>query len=716
MIYKHYKQRNQFKREVGKAMNKEDQRLFSKIYGCDMAGAIGNALGDKVEGKCWEYTEFHYGVLDTFVEGTERNSRVKHDDTYDQYRFAHKRPPARTEDGYERHKVCGNAVVRKGGHINVDDLTRSFVRQIDSTKFGYLLGWQDQFVYYSGRALSKARELGEYASWPGKIGTSKMIMPIGMINAGNPEKAYKEAVDCARIKDAPGADWNHGVECAGLIAAGVAEALKPEATYESVIDVVLSMASDKLRAEINWLLDYAKKAKDWRELRIPYNARYDGLNISMANEILTAGIACFYLAKGDPKEAIIISSNIGRDTDCKAYVAGGFAGALKGYEAMPKEWIEPVEADTEINEMTLNRQTCWERAHAFYRIVMKDRGIKIPEYEKSIDGILKEKLNKTTLIEADYKAIISLDAGNRGLTSLEGIQKLVNLEWLKFDVNEVSDISLLRGMTKLVHLDFGCNKVSDISVLEGMKNLKCLIMYDNEVKDISPLKGLTGIEFLNMDNNRIEDLSALEGFSSLHALLLENNKVSDISPIGKNAGLCSLGLSGNSVSDLSALAGMKNLIALYIRNNKVSDVSPLINLRKTLKCLIIDSNKIQDGSSIGRLERLIHLNISNNPMKDLSFIEELSCLMSLDVDGMGLSSVIIPASLKHLGASGNNISDISFLSGASKLHYLDMSNNKVSDVSLIGKLSGLKYLYLKGNPAKDYSALEKLQSIEEKEF
>jgi ADP-ribosylglycohydrolase len=34
------------------------------------------------------------------------------------------------------------------------------------------------------------------------------------------------------------------------------------------------------------------------------------------------------MADGQPREAIIYTVNLGRDTDCKAYVADGLAGTL----------------------------------------------------------------------------------------------------------------------------------------------------------------------------------------------------------------------------------------------------------------------------------------------------------------------------------------------------------------------------------------------------
>ena len=49
-----------------------------------------------------------------------------------------------------------------------------------------------------------------------------------------------------------------------------------------------------------------------------YEKRYEGKRISNAVEVLSGGLACFLMADGQPREAIIYALNLGRDTGCKA--------------------------------------------------------------------------------------------------------------------------------------------------------------------------------------------------------------------------------------------------------------------------------------------------------------------------------------------------------------------------------------------------------------
>jgi ADP-ribosylglycohydrolase len=73
------------------------------------------------------------------------------------------------------------------------------------------------------------------------------------------------------------------------------------------------------------------------------------------------------MADGQPREAIIYAVNLGRDTDCKAYVAGGLAGALRGIDAIPPEWVKIVEEEVVNDPYTVSRRTARQAAEGLYQ-------------------------------------------------------------------------------------------------------------------------------------------------------------------------------------------------------------------------------------------------------------------------------------------------------------------------------------------------------------
>jgi ADP-ribosylglycohydrolase len=272
----------------------------------------------------------------------------------------------------ERHRLCTSAILKKGGRITVWDLAATWAEEIDPSKFGYLLGPQDQAIYYSIKAGVPPWEVGRYASWPTLIGTSKMIQPIGMVNACNPRQAALDAWDVARLKDVRGVPGNYALEVAPAIAAAVAEALKPETSVDRIIDVALGELTEVPREEVEQGLEWAHKASDWKELRPLYEERYRGHRISNAVEILSGGLACFYMAKGQPKEAILYAVNLGRDTDCKAYVAGGIAGALRGIAAVPADWVKVIEDEVVDDPYTVSNRTARQAAEGLHKAALNE--------------------------------------------------------------------------------------------------------------------------------------------------------------------------------------------------------------------------------------------------------------------------------------------------------------------------------------------------------
>ena len=347
-----------------------DNELFRRIYGCEAAGNIANSMGDVTEGKSWRQIEEQYGLVDTLLPQDKKASRQSQRFGPDWVRHAHHRPPGMTEDGFERHRLCTSAILKKGGRITTEDLAKAWLEEIDPNKFGYLLGPQDQVIYNLLKIGLPPWEVGRYAAWPGFIGTSKMIMPVGMVNACRPEDAARDALELARIKDVQGRPDNYAVEVCAAIAAATAEALRPSATVESVIETALAQLPAEARKEVQQGQDWARKAKDWKELRPLYEKRYEGEPISNAVEVLSGGLACFLVADGRPREAIIYAVNLGRDTDCKAYVAGGLAGALRGIDAIPQEWIKTVEKEVVDDPYTVSRRTARQAAEGLYQACM----------------------------------------------------------------------------------------------------------------------------------------------------------------------------------------------------------------------------------------------------------------------------------------------------------------------------------------------------------
>src|SRR6056297_818080 len=219
--------------------------------------------------------------------------------------------------------------------------------------------------------------------------------------------------------------------------------------------------------------------------------------------------------------------------------------------------------------------------------------------DPDLEDVIRNNIDKPTgeIYESDVDGIISLTAHTSNIDNLSGIEYLINLEYLDFGNNQVSDISPLSNLTDLEILDFGDNQVSDISPLSNLTNLTYLNFSANQVSDISPLSNLTNLIHLHLSNNQVSDISPFSNLTNLTTLNFGNNQVSDISPLSNLTNLIILYLSVNQVSDISPLSNLIHLTTLYFLNNQVSDISPLSNLTN-LKYLDLSGNQISSISAL----------------------------------------------------------------------------------------------------------------------
>ena len=358
--------------------------LFRKIYGYVAAGSVGNSMGEVPECYTVEERQKYWGYIDYLPEAPKymgpRLPSVNDDVCYifdpglgpPRIGHPHVRPPGTTEDGEERFRLLSTAIIEKGGRINIIDLAKVWMRDLNPDMFGWLVPSQDQVIYYSLKAGVHPWEVGRYATWPGLYGTTKMIGAVGVVNACFPEQAAMDAMELARIKDVRGIPGNYAIEVAGAHSAGVATALMPDATVDMVIEAAVNVLSPVPKKEFCTVLEIAQKHSDPEEFGRAMQDRFVNRPTGDAVEILSTAYGILHMTKGDPRNAILFGVNSGRDTDCCAHTAGSLAGALKGIEAVPADWVKTVDEAMKINEHTTSNRTSFETADGLYKAAINN--------------------------------------------------------------------------------------------------------------------------------------------------------------------------------------------------------------------------------------------------------------------------------------------------------------------------------------------------------
>ena len=186
--------------------------------------------------------------------------------------------------------------------------------------------------------------------------------------------------------------------------------------------------------------------------------------------------------------------------------------------------------------------------------------VNIPD--SNLRDAIKQTLNiapNAALTHDIMSRLIRLNAGERGVSNLEGLEFAENLSWLSVHKSSITDLTPIMDLTRLETLGFWENPVSDITAIAKLSKLQFLDARGCRISDISALANLTQLIDVNLGWNRIKDINPLVGLTKLKKLQLTENQI----------------------HNTSALANLTNLEWLELQAN------PIINY-KTLDALSLD--------------------------------------------------------------------------------------------------------------------------------
>ncbi len=320
--------------------------------------------------------------------------------------------------------------------------------------------------------------------------------------------------------------------------------------------------------------------------------------------------------------------------------------------------------------------------------------------------------------EAQMLGLHILDATNKGIADLTGLEYALNLEYAVMFHNHITDITPLTGLTSMQNLNLLGNQISDINALSGMTDLFQLYINDNQITDINAVSGLLNMQVLYLQNNQITDIAALTHLTKLETLYLDDNHfISDISALAGLTKLEHLGLSGNQISDVNALSGLDKVEELELSDNQISDLAPLSGLTTNLFFLYLSDNQISDINALSGLTKLYTLSLNNNQISDINDLASLTALHQLYLSNNHLTDINALSGvtkLLELDLSQNQISDIDPLSGLTSQSSieLNLSHNNISDISPLTGLPSIFVIFdLSHNQISDISALSGLSSL-----
>ena len=222
--------------------------------------------------------------------------------------------------------------------------------------------------------------------------------------------------------------------------------------------------------------------------------------------------------------------------------------------------------------------------------------------------------------------------------------------------------------------------------------------FDNEEvtkSDIEELVGISSITRITMYNCTVEQdaidaLAKLKG--QIASLTLKGcTGFHDYSTISKLSGLQHLAIESSQISDSELksidFSQFKSLWELTLSNNTaLTDISPIQPVSSTLSQLKINSCPISDISVLSGFSKLSDINASQCSITDIT----------------ALSSVPV----QDLNLSDNKVKDITPLSQTSSLYRLNLDNNEVTSLAPLSSHADMRELSVNKNKLKDLNGLE----------
>ena len=251
-----------------------------------------------------------------------------------------------------------------------------------------------------------------------------------------------------------------------------------------------------------------------------------------------------------------------------------------------------------------------------------------PKFPKSMVQNLDFLSEIISLKSLEVKAQLPYSSDNGKLTefSISGLEKLVDLEYLRIAAN-VKSIVPLSDMKALKYLKiesklltntdgikstmlematfFNCISLQDIAGISNAINLEYLYFNSSEkLEDLRPLSANRKLKILDINGTSVKTLEGLENAENLIVLGLSETPILNLDAIINlskikyiDASTCEklkslnglqnclnlkeIVLSGCfSLGGLEGLDNCKDLVSIYINNTKIKNLSPLINCSK----------------------------------------------------------------------------------------------------------------------------------------
>ncbi|KMP13590.1 internalin [Bacillus cereus] len=230
------------------------------------------------------------------------------------------------------------------------------------------------------------------------------------------------------------------------------------------------------------------------------------------------------------------------------------------------------------------------------------------------------------------KSLIVVEAKNKGIQDVSGLEYMTNLENLTLEEVKLKNIKFISDLRQLKSLSITYGELEDIGPLAELEHIESLSLRNNKISDLSPLSQMKKIKVLDLNSNYIKDIKPLFTVTSLRTLTVANNQISNanLAGIEQLKNIKKLSLSNNGLTNIEHITSMKKLVELDLAKNELENIEPLSRM-STVQSLNLEENYISDITPLSQLTGLYDLKLASNEIRDVRPVQELGKRMYIDV-------------------------------------------------------------------------------------
>ena len=398
-------------------------------------------------------------------------------------------------------------------------------------------------------------------------------------------------------------------------------------------------------------------------------------------------------------------------------------------------------------------------------LLPRSKVVSIPD--ANLAAAVRQEIGSSTTTQSLLN-LTRLDARNRGIRNLRGLEHAHNLQYLNLGAefidgkglvnsNRVSDLSPLVGLKQLTQLHLSYNTISNVSVLSKMTQLVQLDLGSNAISDISPLVRLD-LPGTQWDNTGLyiwgNPLSYASIYTHIPAMQAKGIGVKFFyrtpTTLVKISGDAQQGTANTAlqlplvveVRDGQNLPfpGVPVAFTVPTGNGKLSNTTTTtdatgrakthLTLGQTAGATRVRVSAAKISQSVQFTAKTVLLTtpvaVSDTALRvkiaetlgkprgssiTVSDMLKLTALVANSANIRDLTGLEHAANLTTLSLNNNDLSDITPLASLPELTSLSLNNNKLQDGTPLAGLSQLKTLSLNNNDLSDTSNLTGLRRL-----